>query len=292
MEQLPPVRGRGTRLTLVALGLFALLVIVAFATRAGFGARSSAGPSETYFDYAFSVFLVLFVLAIPYSIWAYYNQRSELAAAPPARRRPLLQTISLVVAALSILLILRNLHRLHTGGIFKVLKSPPDARSRLGRHGHAATPLEPHFRWPVLVAFAVLFAVGLALYVVARRRRGRRTRAVLERPGVREELAQAISDAIDDLEAEPDARRAVIATYARMEGVLARHGLPRRPSETPHEYLRRVLVDLRARAESVRRLTSLFERAKFSRHEIDAPMKREAIGALVDIRDDLRAAPA
>ena len=76
-----------------------------------------------------------------------------------------------------------------------------------------------------------------------------------------------MSDAIDDLEAEPDARRAVIAAYARMEGVLARHGLRRKPSETPLEYLRRILLGLTARADAVRRLTSLFEQAKFSRHD-------------------------
>ena len=40
------------------------------------------------------------------------------------------------------------------------------------------------------------------------------------------------------------------------------------------------------------RLTDLFELAKFSRHDIDASMKMEAIGALREIRDDLRTAAA
>ena len=73
-----------------------------------------------------------------------------------------------------------------------------------------------------------------------------------------------------------------------MEAVLARHGLRRRPSETPVEYLRRVLLGLTARADAVSRLTGLFEQAKFSRHEIDGTMKQDAIGALREIRDDLR----
>ena len=80
----------------------------------------------------------------------------------------------------------------------------------------------------------------------------------------------------------------MIAAYARMEGVLGRHGLRRRPSETPLEYLRRILLGLTARADAVSRLTALFEQAKFSRHEIDASMKQDAIGALREIRDDLR----
>src|SRR5207248_9846230 len=106
-----------------------------------------------------------------------------------------------------------------------------------------------------------------------------------------DDLVASMSDAIEDLEAEPDARTAVIAAYARMERVLARHGLRRRPSETPLEYLRRILLGLTTRADAVTRLTSLFEQAKFSRHEIDGSMKQDAIGALRTMRDDLQAAP-
>jgi hypothetical protein len=73
-----------------------------------------------------------------------------------------------------------------------------------------------------------------------------------------------------------------------MEKILAAHDLPRKPSEAPLEYLRRVLVDLRVTEDSVTKLTALFERAKFSEHEIDASAKEEAIDALVALRDDLR----
>ena len=75
-----------------------------------------------------------------------------------------------------------------------------------------------------------------------------------------------------------------------MEAALAVHGLPRQPFEAPLEYLARILLGLRVRAEAVLDLTELFERAKFSRHAIDAEMKQEAISALVAVRDDLRAA--
>jgi hypothetical protein len=109
---------------------------------------------------------------------------------------------------------------------------------------------------------------------------------------VAEDFAATIGDAIGDLEAEPDARRAVIAAYARMEGVLGRHGLRRKPSETPVEYLGRILGGLTSRSDAVARLTGLFEEAKFSRHDIDDPMKRDAIGALRAIRDDLQESPA
>jgi len=122
------------------------------------------------------------------------------------------------------------------------------------------------------------------------RRAGDATPSLLGEPTVAEDVAESIGDAIDDLEAEPDARRAVIAAYARMEGVFARHGMHRLASETPVEYLRRLLLGLTSRADAVTRLTGLFERAKFSRHEIDGTMKQDAINALRAIRDDLQPA--
>jgi hypothetical protein len=56
--------------------------------------------------------------------------------------------------------------------------------------------------------------------------------------------------------------------------------------------LRRILLGLTSRGDSVSRLTSLFEQAKFSRHPIDSMMKQDAIGALREIRDDLQGAQA
>ena len=53
-----------------------------------------------------------------------------------------------------------------------------------------------------------------------------------------------------------------------------------------------MLLGLTARGDAVQSLTRLFEEARFSRHEIDATMKRDAIGALRTIRDDLRGAEA
>jgi hypothetical protein len=82
----------------------------------------------------------------------------------------------------------------------------------------------------------------------------------------------------------------VIAAYARLERVLAAHGAPRRASEAPDEYLRRVLASLDISRDAVSRLTALFQTAKFSHHEVHTGMKEEAIEALVSARDELREA--
>ena len=106
------------------------------------------------------------------------------------------------------------------------------------------------------------------------------------------DLAAAVDESLDDLRAEPDPRRAVIAAYARLERVLAAHRLPRRPAEAPLEYLARMLDDLSVSPDAARRLTGLFERAKFSQHAVGTEMKEEAISALETVRDDLLVARA
>lgn len=146
-----------------------------------------------------------------------------------------------------------------------------------------------HFDW--ILAAAIGGGLLLAAVIVLARRRVERD-VEAEEASVEEELAAVVTDTIDDLRREADARRAVIAAYARMERVLGQHGQPRRPSEAPFEYLARILLALRVRAGAVRDLTELFERAKFSTHEIDDRMKDRAIAALASVRDDLQAAPA
>ena len=76
----------------------------------------------------------------------------------------------------------------------------------------------------------------------------------------------------------------------RMESVLAAHGHGRLPHEAPLEYLARVLRALDVRADAAHALTELFERARFSTHEIDLAMRAEAVASLEAVRDDLRAA--
>ena len=53
-----------------------------------------------------------------------------------------------------------------------------------------------------------------------------------------------------------------------------------------------MLADLSVSPVAARRLTALFERAKFSQHEVGMEMKEEAIEALETVRDDLLAARA
>jgi hypothetical protein len=130
----------------------------------------------------------------------------------------------------------------------------------------------------------------IAALLLSRRGRSGTEAEKEEEPDVIEALTEFVDGSLEDLESEPDPRRAIIAAYARMEHVFARHGVPRRPEEAPLEYLARVLAMVEVRGSAVQALTDLFERAKFSDHPMDRAMKREAISALEAIRGDLRRA--
>jgi hypothetical protein len=147
---------------------------------------------------------------------------------------------------------------------------------------HAAAPV---VHWWIFAAAALVLLAAAALAVVWRRLHPVESR--LGRAVEARELQAVIEESLEELEREPDPRRAVIRAYTGMERTLARRGLGRRPFEAPLEYLARTLVALRVSRPAGERLTALFQRARFSEHTIDPGMKQEAIGALVRVRDEL-----
>jgi len=169
----------------------------------------------------------------------------------------------------------------------KVQRAQGRAPNRQGgiRHLPATPARTAHFEWPLVLGIGGLALLGgVWMYVRSRRRLA----PLLEDRSLEADMVSAIETTIDDLRSERNARRAVIAAYASMERTLAAHGLARHRSEAPLEYLANILRGLRVRESAVRSLTSLFEYAKFSGHEVDEQMKEEAIDALIAIRDDLQ----
>jgi uncharacterized protein DUF4129 len=289
VQPLPSRRDRTLKLALAALVLLVLLAVVSLATRSGFGHASSSAPTPGYVSWAMSVFLVIFVLMIPVAIYVYSIQTRESLV--QKERKPfhvrVIRNLAIVLLIAIIGLARVYWHgKFHAGWHLPSVTPPPQAGKTVGRHENT---YQPTFQWPVLYATIALAAVVVAWFWWLRRNAAPAVDQIRE-PTAAEDVAASITDAIDDLEAEADPRAAVIAAYARMERAFDRHGLDRRPSETPLEYLSRILVGLGSRAEPVARLTVLFEQAKFSDHVIDGSMKRDAIDALRAIRSDLQAA--
>jgi hypothetical protein len=135
-----------------------------------------------------------------------------------------------------------------------------------------------------LITVVVLVATGILLWWRLRpRRHGPR---LAGRPGAR--IGEVLDDAVGDVLAEQDPRRAVIAAWARMERVLAAHGHARRPAETPFEYAGRAFVELGMAREALEGFAALYEWARFSVNQVTPGMREEALGRLLAVRESIR----
>jgi hypothetical protein len=278
------------RIGLVVCGLLALVAVVAAGHRGGSSHHSR--PSRAFFDYLLSGFLVFFTVASIAFVYLLWRERDEeLGRRDYAnRRRRSIATVALLLLLLLALVLAREAgfrpHGIlfHRQTVHRVVAKPG--------HKQSAKPVptvERRFRWlpAILVGAFFVAIVVLAAWAKAHERvRSERAREAAE------EVAAALGDSVDDLRSEPDARRAIIAAYARMERALGAVGIRRQPAEAPLEYLARALEGLRASGASVQRLTELFRVAKFSDHELGAADKERAIEALLTIRDELRAEAA
>jgi Domain of unknown function (DUF4129) len=206
-----------------------------------------------------------------------------------ARRRGWVQSVvGLLVAIVLITLIARTSAGRFGGDGPQIAPREP---TRTG--GDAVPPptgYDPEFAvWPV-VGIGMLALIAVAAWWLSLR--GRRSDGDPPHEGPEEVLADVLAATLDDLRAEVDPRRAVIAAYARMERSLAAVGLPRAPAEAPEEYLARVLDDLPVSSRAAARLTKLFAWARFSPHDVRPEMKDEAIETLEQVQSDLAATEA
>lgn len=287
LEPLSPGRLAG-----LLLAILALAIVVVSASRPG-GAGPAAPPSSAETGAAvIRAAVILFAIGeagvLGLIVWALW---------PSGKRRRIQTrrgTLALAIASFlqsagALVLFWYYLHyrsrvRGSSAGLLAnfgpapALPSIPDGRGSAGAGQEWVTAL--------IVVAVLAIAAGFVLRGV---RFGRRRLPLAK---LAEQLREALEEGLEELEGDTDPRRAVIAAYARMELALARVGLPRARHEAALEYLDRLLGLLDARGTAARRLTELFQLAKFSDHVIDAEMKREAIHALTEIRDDLRARAA
>lgn len=293
MQDLIP-RSRGGRAALSLVLVLGLLAAVAIASTGDtpVGGSGVRRPSDRLSDVVVSLLLVAVVAGGPLVLLLLFFRRHaqrELERMGLARRRGPLGTI-LALAVLGAFL----------GGWLVFASGRDDRRSpRLPPVVAAPTGAEeadggeeayrPRFATTaVIVVLGIGAAATLAAYLSHRSRR----RALGGGGALQLALEDVLEETLDDLRAEPDPRRAVIAAYARLERALAAYGLPRRRSEAPVEYLGRILAELEVGRRSIERLTALFALAKFSQHPVGAETKEDAIAALETVREELRAARA
>jgi MFS family permease len=282
----PPRPSQFPRAVYAALALVVLLAVVALASRghappAGGGGQTRA-PVQILFDIVFTLGLVAGIAMIV--LIAFVR-----AAATERQRTVNFRSIVIIAIGAAVFMIAAVSYGQYMSDRGRGLGGAAGASLSGTRDTAVERAKDPQFQWPFALGTVALLVAALAVMILRERRR-RRTQATERAIAAR--LADELDETLDDLRAEPDARRAVIAAYARMERALALHGLPRREAEAPLEYLARVLRELRASEKAISELTDLFAEAKFSEHSINQSMKERAISALVAVRDDLRAVHA
>jgi hypothetical protein len=284
---------RAWRSVLAISGLLAMLAVVAVAAAghapAGGASRPSTSTPRLVQDYIATLALIMLPIGAGLIIWA--RLMSKQYANVPLKSSPVypFQVVPkpfVVVTFIFIVLFIavRYGHHSNNGQSSNQRAGGASDNAKTRR---VPREYEPHFRWlPIFVIGSMVVGIGGAMAFLALRRR----REEEERAPVRETLAEVLGETLDDLIRERDPRKAVIGAYAKMERTLAARGFPRRESEAPLEYLGRILGLVGGSGHSARRLTRLFERARFSPHEIDQRMKDDAIESLIGLRAELEAA--
>jgi hypothetical protein len=275
----------------VAAAIVGLLTVVAVASvaREPIVGRSSAERdlSPALWDYVLSALLALYLAFIPLALYATWK-RGGWRRDPNAGRRRDVALLVFVAVILVALLGLRGLGRLDRE------PAPTPAEEIEGTPIGGRLEAGERRRGELRLAPFVVVGLGLGaamVYLSYRRRRLRRPPREGDEDALADELGLLLDDAIDDLLAEPDPRRAVIAAYARMERALAAFGLPRHDAEAPLEYLERIapaIAHIPGAAGLAFELTHLYERARFSAHAVDVEMKDDALSALVRLRAELQ----
>jgi hypothetical protein len=285
------------RIALVSLAVLVLVFLVAVGSSRSLVRIGGPGDLSHTRHVTGSVVVILFAIAVAlatvYVAWELLREYSDEESGPGERqstwRRLLAQMaviamIAIVVFALAIAKPGRSR-----------LRPRPSEQTRPGVISHlngksiseqTAADLAPWIIGGVLILLVLLMVAAFIL-------RRRRVSALVNEPlgdeleVRRSELREAIEGSLEEIESEPDSRRAVIRAYAGMENALAQHGLGRRRFEAPHEYLIRAFAAVQMSRSAGERLTRLFERARFSEHQIGPEMKREALAALTEVRNEL-----
>ena len=278
------MRAAAARAALPALAVLALVGVVAVA--AGGSTPAGTGETRTPADVLFDTILGLFLVAMLASAALLVYALAHKGSREHLRSRGGLASLAML-AALAIALATLHVGDTASSQAGEAEQVPVSGVTTTTSESGAEHGSERRFGWLPASVILGLAAVGVATMLLAERRRRSR---LTDPENAGATVVGVLEETLDDLRAEADPRRAVIMTYARLERALAAHGFPRHAPETHEEFLTRILAQLDVGTQSIRRLTDRFTQAKFSQHPVDVAMKEEAIAALVQVRDELRAA--
>jgi hypothetical protein len=286
----------GRRLVLSGAGLLALLVLVAVASRAhrpgGGTSGGGANVPPVLLEYLGVLALVMILVGGAVAVFALAdNRRKKAIAGQTGWRRSLGGVAFAMLAVLVALLLSRHAHPHRARPLFGAFGPTGVAKGVTGSAAAraAARRQQTESDWlGAVILGSILIGLAAAIASAAAYRRSHGD-FLEEEAALAAALDAVLADTLEDLYNERDPRTAVINAYARMEQTFAAYRVPRGQAETSLEYVERALDRLDVSGWAVRRLTLLFERAKFSAHEVDSTMKDDAIETLAGVRAELEA---
>jgi len=233
-----------------------------------------ASPAIEFPTFLFDLALVLVGIAFLVSLFVLLRS--------PRERRLVLRNLGQLVLFAAIGLLLSNLHGLEEK---PEVRTTPQARAPSPVTGlseaidSSATPVPVTFAPPVVPGW-VRYAVTLGIVLLAGAL-GYSVWRLIQNP--KEQLHEITRSALDDLFAGRDWEDVVIRCYADMSTTVSRRrGVGRHQAMTPREFAVR-LEQLGLPANSVGRLTRLFEQARYGSLKSGPDQVREATACLAEI---------
>jgi len=276
----PTQRRRILGLATIGLAVFGLLTLTALGSRSLPGTTRSVALSWTV-DVIEVIQVAIGVIIVAAVIWSLIAVRRNRDKEKKPQRKSLPRRQS-SLAVLAVLAAVAVLVYLIPKRAPRVLEEPTPPDFNFSRVDFL--PMEEvGAAWPLLALIAMAVIAGFAISVL--------TRAEPDPepdPDAAALLADSLSDALAALDWSDDPRSVIIKAYHDIETALADAGMPRLASEAPREYLQRVLSSLGVEADSITRLTTLFELARFSEQDLGAAEVDDAQAALQSVLADLR----
>jgi hypothetical protein len=289
----------GRRRAIAGLALLLLLLASlagALADTTGGTASLRGGAASVALSVAgtlVGLLVVVFAAAIVYAMAA---KRVGPADSEAPVRSPFWRgvTIALLMPIVIGIIVLLRRHRPHRQA---ASIAPSSLHLPTTGSAHSAIHFVPAASGATIGFVALVVALVILSSWLHARRRGRHwdLLEILRNPkepthiiGPRSPLAQSLATVcVPDPEEETDPRRAVVAAYVAMTHAAADAGAERRGAETPSEFLQRLLAALGASQDAARRLTFLFETARYSSKPFGETLRADAIGALRQVQDEL-----
>ena len=250
----------------------------------GGGASGGTSPSALgVFDpFLGDLFLVLFAsIAVAIVVHAILRRRVQQKA--PAKAFSWWQLISSAIGLLLVIALLMAWPRMIQA--FRVGQTPAPT----GDAGGAGATGWPIAAGAPLGMFLGLTVLATIVIMVALLRRGAGVVEIddepsADDPAARHAAADAVQDAIEELEVGGDVRAVILACFRKFCALLGARGITAQGALTPRELEDLAVGRLHVSREASETLTSLFEEARYSEHPLGEADRHRAIESLAGIR--------